>query len=60
MIRFERQFGWLKPEAPPPEAAGPAEAPPEEAPAPEPAPAREGELDALRARLAALESRLKG
>jgi polyhydroxyalkanoate synthesis repressor PhaR len=65
---FERQSGWTRTEAPPPErpaaekpSRAPEPPPPEEDPEPQPerpgAP-RDGELDDLRARLAALESRL--
>lgn len=61
VTRMEQQFQLLRPDTPPPpRAAQPEPPPPEEAPAPEPAPppAPAGEMDALRARLAALEARL--
>lgn len=72
MEMFERQSGWTRTEPAPPERRAPepepeppqapkkAVRPPE--PEPEPPPAKEpvdAELDDLRARLAALESRLK-
>lgn len=76
LMRFERQFGWMRPDAAPPggppEGPGPAPSePPPAAPPPSgptgPTPPRSGpaagpeaELDALRARLEALEGRLKG
>jgi len=61
VTRMEQQFQILRPDAPPqPRATAPApEPPPEEPPpAPEPAAPPAGEMDALRARLAALEARL--
>jgi polyhydroxyalkanoate synthesis repressor PhaR len=67
LMAFERQSGWVRPDMPPPEAAPPRPAapPPAEQPraAAEPAaPASAGgdeEMDGLRARLAALEERLR-
>lgn len=67
MDRVERQFeqmfpGFGKPPPPPPKAAAPEPPPAEEAPPPSPAAsgAGEDEIGALRARLSALEERLKG
>jgi hypothetical protein len=66
-MAFERQSGWVRPDVPPPEAAPPRPAapPPAEEPraAAEPAapasPGGDEEMDGLRARLAALEERLR-
>lgn len=74
VMRFERQFEWMRPRTPQspssPVAPAPAvepdpEPPPEATEAPdaapaEPPPAPDAELDALRSRLADLESRLRG
>jgi hypothetical protein len=66
VTRFERQFGWMRPDVAPPDVGSPS--PPPE-PEPEPGPrgrAKAGaapetdELDALRDRLASLEGRLRG
>jgi polyhydroxyalkanoate synthesis repressor PhaR len=66
VTRFERQFGWLRPDVAPPDVGSPS--PPPE-PEPEPGPrgrAKAGaapetdELDALRDRLASLKGRLRG
>jgi polyhydroxyalkanoate synthesis repressor PhaR len=67
LMRFERQFGWMRGEAPPEGAPpdrepAPPESAPEEPPVPETgaeAGSADAELDALRARLEALEGRLK-
>jgi len=63
--RLERQFSWMRPSGPDAPEAPPAEPPPAEAapeaPSSAPEPAAGGdEMDALRARLEALEERLKG
>jgi len=67
LVRFERQFGWMRPDVPPAKgaedtAAQGAAAPPESAPPPEASPPPgddpAAELAALRARLQALEGRL--
>jgi len=70
LVRFERQFGWMRPDVPPakraddaaPEGAAEPAAPPEARPPAEPSPPpgddAAAELAALRARLQALEGRL--
>ena len=67
VTRFERQFGWMRPDGPPPDVGTPGpppEAEPQSRPAastPSPASASApDELDALRDRLASLEGRLRG
>ena len=58
--RFEQQFGWMRgAEAGSPPKPAAEEAPVPEAPPEAPAEPAEEELEALRARLAALEGRLK-
>ena len=54
VTRMERQFGWWRPDVPPPAGKAPE---PEPAPTAE-APATDEEVDALRQRLADLEARL--
>jgi len=58
VMRFERQFEWMRPRpGTPPAEASEAPEPPAEDP---PAAAPDAELEALRSRLADLEARLRG
>jgi polyhydroxyalkanoate synthesis repressor PhaR len=60
LAAFEAQFGWPTAHRPPPKPAAPPSPPPSADAAPQHGPAPDPELDALRARLAALEQRLSG
>jgi polyhydroxyalkanoate synthesis repressor PhaR len=61
VMRFERQFEWMRPRTPepPPTAAGTDEEPPPES-TDDSSGTPDAELDALRSRLADLEARLRG
>lgn len=58
LATFERQAGWTADEPPPPEGAPRSHAPPPATAPPPEAPDEADGMDALRARLAALEARL--